>query len=65
MKVIWKQSLYRVMVWLAAEVILNCVGLDDLADYSEFIFERNTIDLERNYRFSKTSANFQFENPSF
>ncbi len=56
MKVIWKQSLYRVMVWLAAEVILNCVGLDDLADYSEFIFERNTIDFERNYRFSKTSA---------
>ena len=65
MKVIWKQSLYRVMVWLAAEVILNCVGLDDLADYSEFVFERNTIDFERNYRFSKTSANFQFENLSY
>ena len=45
MKVIRKQSLYRVIVWLAAEIILNCVGLDDLADYSEFVFERNTIAL--------------------
>ena len=39
----WKQSLSRIIVWVAAEVILNCVGLDDLADYSEFVFERNTI----------------------
>ena len=60
MKVIWKQNLYRVIVWLAAEIILNCVGLDDLADYSEFVFERNTIDLARNYRVSKTSAKLQF-----
>ena len=64
MKVIWKQNLYRVIVWLAAEIILNCVGLDDLADYSEFVFERNTIDFDRSYRFSKTSAKFRFENHS-
>ena len=37
MKVIWKEFLCKVMVWLAAEIILNCVGLDDLADYSEFV----------------------------
>ena len=58
MKLIWKQSLYRVIVWLVAEIILNCVGLDDLADYSEFVFERNTIDLDRSYRVVKTSAKF-------
>jgi hypothetical protein len=43
MKTIWKKSLARTMIWLAAEIILNCVGLDDLADYSEFVFERNDI----------------------
>ncbi len=53
MKVIWKQSLYRVTVWLAAEIILNCVGIDNLADYSEFVFECNTIDFDCSYRFSK------------
>ena len=60
MKVIWKQSLYRVIVWLAAEIILNCVGLDNLADFSEFVFERNTIDCESSCQFSQTSGKFQF-----
>ncbi len=56
MKRIWKQSLYRVTVWLAAEIILNCLGIDNLADYSEFVFEHNTIDFDSSYPFSKTSA---------
>ncbi|MDJ0637054.1 MAG: hypothetical protein QNJ34_28015 [Xenococcaceae cyanobacterium MO_188.B29] len=60
MKVIWKQSLYRVTVWLAAEIILNCLGIDNLADYSEFVFERNTIDFDGSYYFSKTSGKSQF-----
>ena len=37
----WKKGLVRAVVWVAAEVLLNCVGIDDLADYSEFIFERH------------------------
>ena len=36
----WKKGLLRTFVWVAAEILLNCVGIDDLADYSEFIFER-------------------------
>ena len=60
MKRIWKQSLYRVTVWLAAEIILNCLGIDNLADYSEFVFEHNTIDFDSSYPFSKTSAKFLF-----
>jgi hypothetical protein len=43
MKIVWKKSLIRATVWLAAEIILNCVGLDDMADYSEFVFERPII----------------------
>ncbi|MEL6160764.1 MAG: hypothetical protein AAFQ40_01530 [Cyanobacteria bacterium J06623_5] len=27
----------RLLFWLAAEIVLNLVGLDNLADYSEFI----------------------------
>ena len=31
---------FKVIVWVIAEIILNVLGLDDLADYSEFLFER-------------------------
>ena len=37
-KTIWKQVVYRTGVWLAFEIWLNLIGLDDIADYSEFIF---------------------------
>ena len=43
MRVNCKALLLRVSIWLIAEISLNLVGLDDLADYSEFIFERNQI----------------------
>jgi hypothetical protein len=39
----WKNILIRMTLWLITEVVLNSVGLDNLADYSEFIFERNTM----------------------
>lgn len=39
----WKNILIRMTLWLITEVVLNSVGLDNLADYSEFVFERNTI----------------------
>ncbi len=41
MKLKWKKLLTRMTLWLLVEVSLNLLGLDDLADYSEFIFERN------------------------
>ena len=45
---IWRRKLMekliiKLIIWLSAEVILNLIGLDDLADYSEFIFEKQTI----------------------
>jgi hypothetical protein len=39
----WKNILIRMTLCLITEVVLNSVGLDNLADYSEFIFERNTM----------------------
>jgi hypothetical protein len=36
-----KKIFVRTSLWLVAEVIFNFVGLDNLADYSEFVFERD------------------------
>ena len=43
MKMRWKKLLMRTTFWLVAEVSLNFLGLDAMADYSEFVFERNSI----------------------
>lgn len=34
---------HKIIVWLITEIILNVLGIDDLADYSEFIFEKQLI----------------------
>jgi hypothetical protein len=38
-----KKLARKITFWLAAEVALNLVGLDNLADYSEFILSRNEL----------------------
>lgn len=38
----WKLAA-SVLFWLLSEIILNYVGLDNLADYSEFLFDRHTM----------------------
>lgn len=38
-----KKLLARIVVWLVAEVYLNLMGLDNIADYSEFVYERDVI----------------------
>ncbi|MBX2862454.1 MAG: hypothetical protein KTR27_02790 [Leptolyngbyaceae cyanobacterium MAG.088] len=38
----WRFAGCKFLVWIAAEIGLSMIGIDDLADYSEFIFERNT-----------------------
>ncbi len=41
--VYWQKLLALAIVWLATEILLTLIGLDNLADYSEFVFERNSI----------------------
>lgn len=31
----------KAVIWLATEILFNFMGIDDLADYSEFVFENN------------------------
>ncbi len=45
MQVQWKKLLAKTIVWLAAEILLNFLGLDNLADYSEFLFVRHCTDV--------------------
>ncbi|NEO21664.1 MAG: hypothetical protein F6J94_15225 [Moorea sp. SIO1F2] len=41
MNVLSKKLLARTTLWLLLEIWLNFLGLDNLADYSEFIFGNN------------------------
>ncbi|MEM1240243.1 MAG: hypothetical protein AAGI45_10420 [Cyanobacteria bacterium P01_H01_bin.26] len=43
MKVRYRQLLLKLFVWFAAEVFLSYVGLDNLADYSEYLKAHSTI----------------------
>jgi hypothetical protein len=41
MHIHWKKLVFTTTLWLVTEIILNFLGLDNLADYSEFLFGRN------------------------
>ena len=43
MKVKWKILFSKILVWLITEMVLNSIGLDTLADYSDFVFDKNAI----------------------
>jgi|GEM_PF-4513587 len=40
MKILWKKAWLKATTWLVAEILLSLIGLDNLADYSEYLFER-------------------------
>ncbi len=46
MQVKWEKLIAKLAIWLVAEIYLNSLGIDTLADYSEFLFERNVIVLQ-------------------
>ncbi|ESA33844.1 hypothetical protein N836_32345 [Leptolyngbya sp. Heron Island J] len=39
MQIYWPKFLLKILFWLSAEIALTCLGLDDLADYSEFLLQ--------------------------
>lgn len=38
MKTSWQHSLAKITIWLVTEILLTCVGLDNIADCGEFVF---------------------------
>ena len=43
MKIQWKKLWVKIIIWLGAEILLTAIGLDDLADYSEFLGHQKEI----------------------
>ena len=43
MKIRWRKLLLKLTIWLVVEIVLNLMGLDDMADYSEFLFTHSHI----------------------
>jgi hypothetical protein len=43
MKIKWKKLVFKVGIWIALEFFFSYVGVDTIADYSEYIFDRNII----------------------
>ena len=55
MELKWKILFKKTLVWIVAEIILNCLGVDTLADYSEFVFDTNTLVHLNHYGRKQTS----------
>ena len=43
MKVQWKKLLVKTTFWLVGEIWFNFLGIDNLVDYSEFVFARHEV----------------------
>lgn len=41
MNIRWKVLLLKFTIWVVCEISLNLLGLDDIADYSEYVFDFN------------------------
>ena len=39
----WKKLLLNLSVWLTAEIVLTVLGLDNLADYGEFVIQSDVV----------------------
>ncbi len=52
MQIKWKKLLLYIFIALVSEILLNFLGLDDLADYSEFIFKKSSLVLLSSNRYS-------------
>lgn len=45
MNVKWKKLIFKMGMWLALEAFFGYAGVDTIADYSEYIFDRHNITL--------------------
>jgi len=52
MNVQWKKLVAKTVLWLAAEILLNSLNLDTIADYSEFVLEcKITVSVQLHYAY--------------
>lgn len=43
MKVYWQKLVFKIFFWLLVESVFGAMGIDDLADYSEFLLMPKVI----------------------
>jgi hypothetical protein len=43
MNIKWRKLLLQGSMWLSLEIAFNLMGIDTIADYSEYIFQRHQI----------------------
>lgn len=55
MQVKWQKLFLSATVWLVTEIILNFLGLDNLADYGEFIHKQQDM-MELNFGYQLTQV---------
>ncbi|MDJ0596771.1 MAG: hypothetical protein QNJ72_43550 [Pleurocapsa sp. MO_226.B13] len=59
MKIQWQKLWVKIIFWLGAEILLNLIRLDDLADYSEFLGQQKEMaSIEKAY--PTLTVNFAF-----
>ncbi len=46
----WDELILRIIIWLVLEIVLNLLGFDDLADYTEFIIENKKTYVRQVYK---------------
>ena len=49
MNTILRNRFAKIAVWLAAEILLNYLGIDDLADFGEYVFECQPSSISANH----------------
>lgn len=43
MQIKWQKLFFKISLWLLVEVVFTFIGIDDLADYSEFLLMPKVI----------------------
>ena len=43
MKIKWQKLWVKTILWLGTEILFTLIGLDDLADYSEFLCQQQEV----------------------
>lgn len=47
MKTRWDKLILQISLWLVLEALFNLIGIDELADYSEFLMmPKNSVELD-------------------
>ncbi|WP_239005448.1 hypothetical protein [Gloeothece citriformis] len=60
-RVLDRKFLFKVVIWAVGEVWLGMIGIDDVADYNDFLLDQDLELLKKNHRTVKLSGS----NPMF